>query len=276
MFTSLSTTDSLSDLNSLTPGTWGYSYSNDSGTTWSAYSGLPLYTNAGATLSEKYTPSDDSISFKIAAYATNAQASGEYNNVINFTATAYPHPMTLAESYAYFGKTQTDGYYTMQDMEPGICAVAEDNSTMQVIDLRDHNTYTIAKLADHRCWMTTNLNLEGGTALNSDTTDVDSDYIDSFSTSNNLTRSGDAIVLPAPSTSGFDTDNYSYVYNTNNKTDDCSSPGCYPIIPGMRLRWARGDLSRQITKTPPTVLVPEIGACLLHIMVRTPLRISRH
>ena len=94
-------------------------------------------------------------------------------------------------------------------------------------DSRDNQDYKVAKLADGKCWMVENLNIAGGTALSAGDTDVTSAYISSFSTSNNLTKTGDTIVLPASSTSGFDTDNYSYVYNSNNKTTNCASPGCY-------------------------------------------------
>ena len=94
-------------------------------------------------------------------------------------------------------------------------------------DPRDNQTYKVARLKDGKCWMVENLNLAGGTALSADDTDVTSAYISSFSTSNNLTKTGSTIVLPASSTSGFDTVNYSYIYNTNNKTSNCDSPGCY-------------------------------------------------
>ncbi|MBR3056263.1 hypothetical protein IKG64_03140, partial [Candidatus Saccharibacteria bacterium] len=76
------------------------------------------------------------------------------------------------------------------------------------------------------CWMTTNLNLAGGTAISADDTDVDASYVSSFTTSNNLTKSGNTIVLPASSQSGFSSDNYSYVYNSTS-TDCSSSTGCY-------------------------------------------------
>ena len=33
--------------------------------------------------------------------------------------------------------------------------------------------------------------------------------------------------MPTSSKSGFSTDNYAYVYNSNNNTDYCSNPGCY-------------------------------------------------
>ena len=98
-------------------------------------------------------------------------------------------------------------------------------------DKRDSGTgtaYTTA-LIGGQCWMTTNLNLAGGTALSADDTDVTSSYISSFTTSNNLTKSGDTIVLPASTTSsGFDTNNYSYVANSGNAYSNCSNaPGCY-------------------------------------------------
>ena len=97
-------------------------------------------------------------------------------------------------------------------------------------DPRDNQTYKVARLKDGKCWMVENLNLAGGTALDADNTDVTSAYISSFTTSNNLTKSGDTIVLPASNTSGFDTANYSYVYNSGNKTN-CGASGqntpCY-------------------------------------------------
>ena len=96
-----------------------------------------------------------------------------------------------------------------------------------VEDSRDHQSYNVAKLADDKCWMVENLNIAGGTALSADDTDVTSAYISSFSTSNNLTKTDDTIVLPTSSTSGFDTNNYSYVYNSGNKSTNCSGSGCY-------------------------------------------------
>ena len=113
---------------------------------------------------------------------------------------------------------------TLQD-----ATLADCGKTMY--DSRDTGTeteYTTA-LIGGQCWMTTNLNLAGGTALSADDTDVTSSYISSFTTSNNLTKSGNTIVLPASTTdSGFDTDNYSYVANSGNASSNCSNaPGCY-------------------------------------------------
>ena len=77
-------------LNDFSDNTWGYSYSTNNGSTWSNYSGLPLYSDETniATLKTSATPPatnvGDKVNFKIAAKAATSQSSGEYNNVINF------------------------------------------------------------------------------------------------------------------------------------------------------------------------------------------------
>ena len=89
-FTSLATTDSITDPASFADGKWGYSYSVNNKSTWSDYSGLPYYGNTGATLLTKDTQSastGDVVNFRIAAKSSDVQASGTYNNVINFIAT---------------------------------------------------------------------------------------------------------------------------------------------------------------------------------------------
>ena len=234
-FTSLSPSDSIVDLSTydtsslVNPNVWGYSYSIDNQSTWSNYSGLPLYTNTGVTLSDKYVPSNDTINFKIGAKSSPTQIAGTYTNTINFITTAYPNPLTLAESYAYFNKSQTGGYYTMQDMEPGICATATENSELTVIDVRDNNAYTIAKLADGRCWMTTNLNLEGGTEIESTLSDVPEGYTlpvaNGFQEGNRLPES-QIIASDTALDGGFSNDTQAYVFNSRNTACKSNSP-CY-------------------------------------------------
>lgn len=90
-FTSIATNASLSSLT--TDDTWGYSFSSDTGSTWTNYSGLPLYTSAsGAELASVNTNATTPIKFKIAAKASTTQVSGTYTNVINFIAVANPEP----------------------------------------------------------------------------------------------------------------------------------------------------------------------------------------
>ena len=108
------------------------------------------------------------------------------------------------------------------------------NDTATVCDKRDGHEYLIGKLEDDKYWMLENLTLAGGTALSANNTDVDSTFITNFTTSNNLTKKDDTIVLPASQTltsgttldGGFETNNYSYVFNSDSKT--CSSTSsCY-------------------------------------------------
>ena len=77
-----------------TDNTWGYSYSTDGQTTWSTYSGLPLYSDTTniTTLKTTTAPSSDVVNFKIAAKAATTQDAGEYRNVINFATVANPAP----------------------------------------------------------------------------------------------------------------------------------------------------------------------------------------
>ena len=123
---------------------------------------------------------------------------------------------------------------TMQGFAAGnadtTCAEMSIGDTLKLKDSRDNTEYEIGKLKDGKCWMIENLNLAGGTALSAENTDVDATYINSFTTSNNLTKDGNTIKLPASDTAGFDQNNYSFVYNSGNTTD-CGASGqntpCY-------------------------------------------------
>ena len=132
---------------------------------------------------------------------------------------------------------------TMQDFAAGVtsttCANMSVNDTITLIDARDNQEYTVAKLADNKCWMTKNLNLAGGTELSSDTTDFASNY--TLPTTNGWTVNNGKLVLPASAVknsdnnnltdrSQFSTNNYAYVYNSSNTTG-CGDSGqekpCY-------------------------------------------------
>ena len=108
VFTSIATNASLPELN--TDNTWGYTYrthntNNTDNEGWSNYNGLPLYstvdnntsTNNPALLIDTKNPADstESIDFKIAAKASSTQASGTYNNIINFYAVGEVKPLPL-------------------------------------------------------------------------------------------------------------------------------------------------------------------------------------
>ena len=52
----------------------------------------------------------------------------------------------------------------MQQMTASVCDAMNINDSLTLTDTRDSNTYTVAKLADERCWMTQNLKLTGPTS----------------------------------------------------------------------------------------------------------------
>ena len=225
-FTNLSANKAT--LNDFSDNTWGYSYSTDDGTSWisgdygsalSGYNGLTLDNDdSGATGTTLYNndsyAGSTAVKFKIGAKSATTQAAGTYTGTVNFYAVANPGPKTI--------ETAT----TMQEVEA--CPASIPLETVYTLtDPRDNQTYKVARLKDGKCWMVENLNLAGGTALSADDTDVTTAYIESFSSGRYLTKVDNTIVLPASSNRGFDYDNYSYVYNSGNKTNDCVSPGCY-------------------------------------------------
>ena len=246
----------VGSLNGFSDNTWGYSYcitncdtatnwvSGSQGSTSEGYAGLPLYTGTGVQLTGADDKTSSSAQFKIAAKAGATQASGTYTNVVNFYAVTNVGPMSLLDAFIASDAEQINGYYKMQDMTSSICNAVDNSlipSELQLIDERDNKLYWVAKLADGNCWMTQNLDLAGGTVLSADDTDVDSSYISSFTTSNNLTKTNDTLVLPASAvknsdnnnltdSSQFSINNYAYVYNSGNTTG-CGASGqnipCY-------------------------------------------------
>lgn len=90
-----------------------------------------------------------------------------------------PTVMGFEQAYAAAGKVKHGSYYAMQDMTSEICSnvtASSEQSTATLIDTRDNNTYTIAKLLDGKCWMTQNLRLVGKKIISSDDSDVSADF----------------------------------------------------------------------------------------------------
>lgn len=74
---------------------------------------------------------------------------------------------------------------TMQQMTSSACSAASAGKTKTLTDSRDNSSYTIRKMADGKCWMTSNLKIVNKTITSSDS-----------NVSSNFT-------IPASSTSGF-------------------------------------------------------------------------
>ena len=219
VFSSIATDASLSSLTN--DNTWGYSYKNNIASTpaWSNYSGLS--NEVGKVLFNTDSNSNGSIDFKIAAKASNTQPSGAYTGTINFTAVTKPMPTTI-QDIAYM---QTFGELD----ELNLASVKGSmimGTTYTLKDARDEQEYTIAKLADGKIWMTKNLNLAGGTTLSPDDTDFESSYTLPTTNGWTTTDNNSKLIMPTSSTSGFSTNNYAYLYNSNSTTCANNSP-CY-------------------------------------------------
>ena len=223
VFSSIATNADLASLDdSDESNIWGYSTKLPDETVWSNYNGLPSYIDGEAQLIDTNRPVRDTISFRIAAKASPTQVSGEYANIINFVAVAKPNPQSITD-LEYLQDFATISDTDLNNVKESM--LLEHNYILK--DQRDEQEYTVAKLADNKIWMTKNLNLAGDTILSPDDTDFEPSYIlpttRGWTTANNNLK----LVMPESSTNGFSSNNYAYVYNTNNDTSDCSAPGCY-------------------------------------------------
>ena len=164
-----------------------------------------------------------SISTTYSAYISPTQAPGTYTGKVKYTLV---HPSIAPKPEK--PKTINDLTY-MQDFgtisEEDLASVKASmlvEVTYTLKDQRDEQNYTVAKLKDGKIWTTKNLNLAGGTEITSELSDVPENY--TLPTANGFQEGNK---LPSSSASGFDVDNMAYVYNTGNKTSNCSDPGCY-------------------------------------------------
>ena len=67
---------------------------------------------------------------------------------------------TWANAFATAGKSQSGGYYYIQDADASICENVAVGETISVKDKRDGEVYLIGKLKDNHCWLLDNLRLD--------------------------------------------------------------------------------------------------------------------
>lgn len=89
--------------------------------------------------------------------------------------------------YAKWGLNSLDDVTYMQDLTATQCANSYDGATATLIDRRDNNGYSIAKI-NGACWMTQNLRLSGGRTL----TSADSNVASNWEFPDNSIKSGGA------------------------------------------------------------------------------------
>ena len=185
---------------------WGWKLPDD--TKWHPFN--PTGVTVGSS-EEPVTSKTDTVAF--AAKANSVTPVGDYKIDLTFAATANSRPISIYDVvYMQDFKEASDSD------KSSILSSMTEGTSYPLKDSRDNQDYTVAKLFDGNIWMTKNLNLAGGTALYSDTSNVPDGYP---SSGNNP-----YYTLPASSTSGFSDDTKAYVYNSNSTTCGNNSP-CY-------------------------------------------------
>lgn len=128
--------------------------------------------------------------YDFTGWNTNAGGTGtSYADGASYTAPTSSAGQTVtlyAQWEEQFVNLLTQATY-MQDLTAAQCSGSSDGATATLIDRRDNNSYTIAKI-NGNCWMTQNLRLSGGRTLTSADSNVASSW---YSPSTSLT-SGDS------------------------------------------------------------------------------------
>ena len=173
-----------------------------------------LYDNYKSSLALRSSPVNFTLSGLVGSSSRDNQgSSGNYwSSTVNSNYGAYTLYLGTSHVYHTYGdnkylgfsvrciaddKLSLDNIANMQDMTPEICAKAQTHQTTTLRDIRDGNTYTVAKLKDGKCWMTQNLRI-----INKTITPADSDVTTSYA-------------IPASSINGFSSNNTSNAYVDN-------------------------------------------------------------
>ena len=235
-FASIATDASQASLS--TDNTWGYAISTDNGTSWSNFSGLPVYTEDGKQLASTDSPASDAIQFKINAKASTSQPAGDYTNVINFKVIANTPPRDWTDiypsNYCATHSAECDsetGKVAIQSVNNSVCSAVEVyDSQFQVTDKRDHKTYWISKLQDNHCWMTQNLDLDLETtpthvlALTSENTDLNTYGSNGYDTNNGYSKDANDVITWAPERATIPTSSISSAGLISSWTNDDYNP----------------------------------------------------
>lgn len=194
------------------------------------------------------------------------KTAGTYKNTILVTVVPNYVVMSFDEAFMMAGKrTYGDtGLYSMQDMSQDVCGIVSTNEEAKVVDVRDGKTYWIGKLADGKCWMTQNLDLElsNGVTLSNTTSDLNSvaswrpvrsSVAKGTLNSSNFVMSTDSYNVPY----SYDEDAYYFetdsgTVETYNTLDDCVAGGharekCEHYHSGNIYNWPAAVASNNIS-----------------------------
>ena len=136
---------------------WGYSFVKGT-TVQDSYKAMPATLRSTALDSNTSTSIKDETRTYMLSFAANIgsdKPAGTYTNQV--TMSVVSSPLEVSNEF---------GIDTMQEMTSAICSSVAAGTTDQLRDTRDGKYYWVSKLADGKCWMTQNLDLD----LNSSTT----------------------------------------------------------------------------------------------------------
>ena len=197
-------------------------------TNYSAYAAVPNdYTKVAYYPSTTAGTGGSSFTTTYQVFTSLTQAAGTYEGKVKYTL-IHPHVSDNSNKPAAKDPDIFD-YEYMQDLadltsveRAAIIAATPEETTHQLKDSRDEKVYNVTKLKDGKVWMTSNLNLAGGTELYSDDSNVAAE--------NTRASQNPYYTLPASSTSGFSSNGVKEsVYNSNNETS--SQTDCYDNHP---------------------------------------------
>ncbi len=154
----------------MTDNTWGFSLNETD------YYYIPVLGNPVALKRTNGATSGDYETTKVdfGAKVGMTLTAGTYTDVVKFTAyTNGADPDEFLEPGEVPENRTISDITTMQEMNSTICENTALHTVANLKDTRDNNTYSVAKLKDGNCWMTSNLRLIDYTVTSADS-DVDS------------------------------------------------------------------------------------------------------
>ena len=141
------------DLDNIPINKWGYSFqevqSDDAEAKHTEYQAVPYNLRETALDSGKEAKAiQKKYALSFAANVNSTTASGTYTGSVTMSVVSSPRQVVF------------DDITTMQQMSTPICTKADIGDTKQLEDARDGKYYWVTKMADGKCWMTQNLDLD--------------------------------------------------------------------------------------------------------------------
>ena len=194
--------------------TWGYTAAEGSIPDNATYT-APSVSGNGDKLVEntnkKITSDTKNIMLSFAAKVNDQKPADTYKNTVTMSVVSSPLKTTLSD------------ITNMQNMTNSICSDSDIHETKQLRDTRDGKYYWVTKLADNKCWMTQNLDLDLSTkvALTPSDSDVASNWTPGFNTATEATV--DTINIDSPAgTRSWSLGDYRIINPTI--SSDCGHP----------------------------------------------------